>query len=186
MRVSNRRQARQAALQALYEIEVGKSGIEAAIEGLRANAGLTEPLESFAENLVRGVEEHAAALRGLIEPLLIGWDWSRLAVVDKTILRIAAYELFHRPEIPPAVTLDEAVELAKKFSTAESGKFVNGVLGALLQKSPKAAWVPPETLEDPAPPEAAPPEVEVRDDAPEVAELAKAGLWKVRSGDTSS
>lgn len=187
MRVRNRRQAREAALKALYEVEIGGTALEDAIAEMHAAAALPEELARFAEELVRGVVEDADRLKRAIEPCLRDWSWDRLAVVDRTLLRIAAFEVFHRSEIPPSVTLDEAIELAKKYSTAESGKFVNGVLGALLQTSPKVDWKDSQgaaPIEDGAPPEQAPQVLEVGPDAPEVEELAKAGLWRIRSGES--
>src|SRR5690349_7281417 len=82
------------------------------------------------------------------------YDFNRIAAIDGNILRIAAYELFFEPGIPPAVTINEAIEIAKKYSTAESGKFVNGILGRLLADSPKANWdpasAPAEEIEEPS------------------------------------
>ena len=82
----------------------------------------------FGGDLIQGIipklPEIDAKLRGLAD----NWDFERLAVVDRNILRLAIYEMLYRPEIPPVVSINEAIEIAKKFSTAESGKFVNGLL----------------------------------------------------------
>jgi N utilization substance protein B len=69
-----------------------------------------------------------------------GWTPDRLALVDRLVLRLAVFELWGMPEIPPKVTITEAVELAKRFGGADSGSFINGVLGRVLQVSPKAGW----------------------------------------------
>lgn len=86
---------------------------------------------AFAAELVKGTLGHLAALDAKIRELSENWDLERLAVVDRNILRLAAYEMLHRTDIPPVVSINEAVELAKRFSTEESGGFVNGVLDRL-------------------------------------------------------
>jgi len=82
----------------------------------------------FAEDLLRGVIGNLPEIDAKIRGLADNWDFERLAVVDRNILRLAIYEMFYRPEIPPVVSINEAIEIAKKFSTAESGAFVNGLL----------------------------------------------------------
>jgi N utilization substance protein B len=82
----------------------------------------------FADPLIRGVLEHRDALDALIISHAENWDLHRMAVVDRNILRLAAHEMLHREDIPPVVSINEAVDIAKKFSTEESGRFVNGIL----------------------------------------------------------
>lgn len=82
----------------------------------------------FAEPLIRGTLEHLAELDARIQSCAKNWDLSRMAVVDRNVLRLAVYEMFHRDDIPPVVSINEAVDIAKKFSTDESGRFVNGIL----------------------------------------------------------
>jgi N utilization substance protein B len=81
--------------------------------------------------LVEGVAEHRARLDEVIAAHSKGWTLERMPVIDRTVLRIAGFELLARPDVPVAVVLDEAIELAKRFSTDDSGRFVNGVLSAL-------------------------------------------------------
>jgi N utilization substance protein B len=81
--------------------------------------------------LVEGVAEHRQHLDEVIAAHSRGWTLDRMPVIDRTVLRIAGFELLARPEVPVAVVLDEAIELAKRFSTDDSGRFVNGVLSAL-------------------------------------------------------
>jgi N utilization substance protein B len=85
-------------------------------------------VRDFAEPLVRGVVAKMPEVDAKLRTLADNWDFERLAVVDRNILRLAVYEMLFRPEIPPVVSINEAIEIAKKFSTAESGKFVNGLL----------------------------------------------------------
>jgi N utilization substance protein B len=82
----------------------------------------------FADPLIRGALEHRAEIDERIQKQVKNWALNRIAAVDRNILRLAIYEMLHRDDIPPVVTINEAVDIAKKFSTAESGRFVNGVL----------------------------------------------------------
>jgi N utilization substance protein B len=82
--------------------------------------------------LVRGVEQHMAQLDAAIAAHAKGWTLARMPAIDRNVLRVAAFELLGRHDVPVAVVLDEAVELAKRFSTDDSGRFVNGVLAALV------------------------------------------------------
>lgn len=186
MAIRNRRQAREAALRALYQVEIGGSSPNEAVRDLKELAGLSEDVAEFAERLARGVRENKIELDSLIGPALVDWTLDRVPPVDRNVMRIGLFELYHCPEIPPAVSLNEAVEMAKKYGTADSGKFVNGVLGRLLQDSPKANWdpqmAPEDEVEESAPSET--PDIEettVQADSPEAEELAKVGLWKLRS-----
>ena len=85
-------------------------------------------MRQFAEALIRGTLEHRPTLDTQIQRYAKNWDLHRMAVVDRNILRMALYEMYHRDDIPPVVSINEAVDVAKKFSTDDSGKFVNGIL----------------------------------------------------------
>ncbi len=85
-------------------------------------------VRQFAEPLIRGTLEHLPELDEQIKKYAKNWDLHRMAVVDRNILRLAIYEMLHREDIPPIVSINEAVDIAKRFSTEESGKFVNGIL----------------------------------------------------------
>jgi N utilization substance protein B len=82
----------------------------------------------FADPLIRGTLEHQATIDVLLQKYLQNWDLHRVAAVDRNVMRLAIYEMLHRDDIPPVVSINEAVDIAKKFSTQDSGKFVNGVL----------------------------------------------------------
>jgi N utilization substance protein B len=82
----------------------------------------------FADPLIRGVVERRQALDDVIRKYAVNWELHRIAAVDRNILRLAIYEMLHRDDIPPIVSINEAVDIAKKFSTQDSGKFVNGIL----------------------------------------------------------
>jgi transcription antitermination protein NusB len=82
----------------------------------------------FADPLIRGVLDHRNAIDEQIRKLAKNWEFHRIAAVDRNIMRLAIYEMLHREDIPPVVSINEAVDIAKKFSTQDSGKFVNGIL----------------------------------------------------------
>ncbi len=135
MKPPQRRIAREWALRVLYQIEVANKSPEEALEEVLSVANLEPEHQEYVRDLVRGVSTlHATELDPLIEQFAKGWTIDRMAVIDRNILRIAVYELRHHPHTPPAVVVNEAVELAKKYSTAQSGRFVNGVLGGALRQ----------------------------------------------------
>jgi len=122
-----RRQARETALQALYKIDIsaGASGEEAhELEELAPGS----EARRYCETLVQGVTLRIGALDAEIEKHSENWTISRMSVVDRNILRIAVYELLYSGDVPYKVIIDEAVELAKKYGTDESGPFINGII----------------------------------------------------------
>lgn len=96
-------------------------------------------LREFGEPLIRGVLERRDALDATIQRHVKNWSLHRIAAVDRNILRLAIYEIQHRLDVPPVVSIDEAVEIAKKFSTDDSGKFVNGILDQVKNDTPRPA-----------------------------------------------
>jgi transcription antitermination protein NusB len=129
-----RRQAREQALQALYSIAVGRRDPDEAISELLSADATTEH-RLFVRDLVLGTLEHAEGADATIVPLLQGWSIERLATIDRLLLEMGTFELSRRPQTPPAVVISEAVELAKKFSTDDSSRFVNGVLSAVAKET---------------------------------------------------
>ncbi|MBU7593456.1 transcription antitermination factor NusB [Metabacillus halosaccharovorans] len=125
-----RRTAREKALQALFQVNVSQTDPNEAIE----HALEEERSDAFLNQLVFGTIEHQKELDELIAPHLVNWTIERLANIDKTILRMAAYELKFAKDVPANVVIDEAVELAKAFGDDHSSKFVNGVLSKIKQK----------------------------------------------------
>jgi len=122
-----RRYARELALQTLYSVEVGKNDPAEALEqALEAPSAADQ--RAFVRDLVLGTLEHAEQSDAVIAPLLQGWTLERLPTLDRLLLRMSVYELRFCTDTPRAVVINEAVELAKKFSTEDSGRFVNGVL----------------------------------------------------------
>ncbi|MSV81789.1 MAG: transcription antitermination factor NusB [Actinobacteria bacterium] len=121
-----RTDARERALILLYESE------SKAVPPSEVLATQISPADEMTTLLVKGVEANQPALDAAIAKQSKGWTLQRMPSIDRNVLRIAAFELMGRPEVPVAVVLDEAVELAKRFSTDDSGRFVNGVLSALV------------------------------------------------------
>lgn len=142
--MGSRRRAREFALQALYQADVAGTAIPGAFAGLWA--GMIEgeglfveggPPDSdeveFAQRLAFGVEQHRERIDAMIDECSINWRVPRMPAVDRNILRLAAYELMECPDIPGTVSINEAVELAKKYGTGESKAFVNGIVDRLAR-----------------------------------------------------
>ena len=134
MQVDKRTRARELAMQALYQLDVQGSDL---LEFLGRFFVENEPddlARELASHWTKGAWENLAQCDELIVGSTIKWQLSRLSPVDKSILRLAAYQLRFCPDIPPRVVINEAIELAKKFSSDKSPSFVNGVLDAVLRK----------------------------------------------------
>ena len=131
--MKRREQARQIALQALYQLDVRKEDITPeTVEFLRESTKDPE-VYFFARRLTEGAWGWRKEADKLIEEAAEHWRLDRMAVLDRNILRLASYELSQCPDIPPRVAIDQAIELAKRFSAAESAAFVNGVLDRVLR-----------------------------------------------------
>ena len=123
-----RREARERALGLAYECEQrGMSGVELL-------ADLPVPPDEYADQLVRGADEHRDEIDALIRKYSEHWALERMPAVDRALLRLGTYELVWVPEIPTAVAISEAVELAKQYSTKDSGRFVNGLLSRISEE----------------------------------------------------
>ena len=133
-----RHQAREAALQVLYFWEIGRTQADEALDAFFAEHApdASDAVRRFARDLVVGTTSEVPALDALIESHSRNWRMSRLAVVDRLILRMAAWELMHERDTPPAIVLDEAIELARTFSGDDAARFINGVLDAISRALP--------------------------------------------------
>lgn len=131
---SSRRAAREVALRVLYMVEVGKTPLEEAQESTIQANELDESAATLARTLISGTRENLAAADAAIAQNATHYPLERQTIVDRNILRIAVCEiLFQLSEVPAGVVANEAVELAKKYSTPEAAKFVNGVIGGLIR-----------------------------------------------------
>jgi transcription antitermination factor NusB len=135
MNIDRRTRARELAMQGLYQLDVqGTELLEFLGEFFVENES-DNFIRKLASDWTKGTWENLAQCDELITASAIKWQLPRLSIVDKSILRLAVYQLKFCPDIPPRVVINEAIELAKKFSTDKSGSFVNGVLDAVLKKS---------------------------------------------------
>jgi transcription antitermination factor NusB len=123
-----RTRARELSLQILYQLDLRGEEVLEDLEDLLAESGRSEDVLDFARLLVVGTAEKREEIDARISEVAAHWDISRMAVVDRNILRMAVFEMMHRPDIPVKVAINEAIELGKRFSTQQSGAFVNGIL----------------------------------------------------------
>ncbi len=127
--------ARELALKLLYQYDLRG---EEALEGMQAlfkQDKASPSVRLFARKIVKGCHLHWKGLSAAVQKVASNWTLSRMAAIDRNILRLCAWELLACPDTPPAVAINEAVDLAKKYSTAQSGAFVNGVLDSLRQRA---------------------------------------------------
>lgn len=134
MGTKNRRAARELAINVLYQTDVAHIPQQEALDTAIENTELDPAAADFARILVDGTIEHLGEIDAILKRLSVGWELSRQPAVDRNILRMAIFEILYLDYIPASVSINEAVDLAKKYSTAESGRFVNGVLGALVRE----------------------------------------------------
>ncbi|MFN8026322.1 MAG: transcription antitermination factor NusB [Acidimicrobiia bacterium] len=124
----SRREARERALGLCYELDIRAVNVDALLDELPA------PPDEYAVHLARGVEAHHVEVDELLRKFSEHWALERMPAVDRAVLRIGAYELGWEPEVPSAVVISEAVDLAKQYSTKDSGRFVNGLLSRIAEE----------------------------------------------------
>ena len=139
MKKDRRRRAREAALQILYQWDVGRGDIDRAVETFFEHQWpdaqpVPEALRAFASALARDTVARLAAIDALVADTAQNWRPERMAVLDRLILRMAACELLRDVDTPPAVVINEALELARTFSTEDAVKFINGMLDGIRKK----------------------------------------------------
>lgn len=133
--MSNRRAAREAALKAIYAVEIGKSRTQDVTKNIiKADLADDTNAVKFAEKLLLVTVDNAHEYDEIIQSHIKNWKVERLATLDKLILRMAISEFLHFTEVPTKVTINESIELAKEYSTRKSGNFVNGILDAVLNQ----------------------------------------------------
>ena len=129
--MSTRRKARAIALQALYEIDLVKHDEEAVVSKRVTAVELSEENRSFIRGLVNGIIQRREEIDGYIRKFATAWPLEQLSIIDRNILRLAIFEVLFDNEVSVKVAINEAVELAKKFGSDNSPKFINGVLGSV-------------------------------------------------------
>jgi len=132
MSTSRRRQTREKVLQTLYAYELSKEPIAIIMETVLGELKENREDFDFAKKLVSAAVQHEAEVEKIIRRKTANWEFGRIAVIDRLILRMGICEMLYFQDIPPKVTINEAIEIAKAFSTEKSGKFVNGILDAIL------------------------------------------------------
>ncbi|MBN2104481.1 transcription antitermination factor NusB [bacterium] len=132
--MGKRRKARELVLQSMYAETMTEKPIREILEDIMTSIQRDREILGFAEELLHKVMRFKHELDEEVATMLENWELSRVALMDRLILRLALCELLYFKEIPPKVTINEAIDLAKKFSTGESGRFVNGILDALFKK----------------------------------------------------
>jgi transcription antitermination protein NusB len=135
--MGSRRKAREAAVQMLYQIDLSGESLERAIALYEQHLGSTGERDAFAIELVRGCHAALEAIDAKLREVSRHWRLERMARVDRNILRLATFELLHLPKVPSRVTLNEAIELAKRFGDENSPAFVNGVLDRIASEFDK-------------------------------------------------
>ena len=128
---SKRRKLREKILEILYAYEMHGSDLSSIMEDLMSGVSKADDRE-FIKGIVEFVLAERSEIESRISKRLVNWDVKRIAVIDKILLRIGIGELLYAEDIPPKVTINETIEIAKEYSTAKSGKFINGVLDAVL------------------------------------------------------
>jgi N utilization substance protein B len=130
----NRRQVRETVLKAIYALQLSKDSTQHVADRIIKKAGFAEDkdLRRFAEKLFFNTVDHEDELDEVISKHIKNWDIHRLAIIDRLVLKMAICEFIYFEEIPTKVSINEAIEIAKRYSTAKSGRFINGILDAAL------------------------------------------------------
>jgi transcription antitermination factor NusB len=136
-----RTQARELALQVLYQLDITGDNCQAALDNFwkaPEQESIAQEIRHFTFELVEGVIRQLGVIDPKISQYATNWQLERMAVVDRNILRLSCFELLFRPDIPPKVSINEAVDLAKKYSGPEAGKFVNAILDKIKAEKENA------------------------------------------------
>lgn len=137
-----RTKAREHALKILYQAELTRYDISVSAKNYWADLGsYDKTVKHFSDRLTEGISDLLVPIDEMISSHATNWQLKRMAVIDRNVMRMATYEILHLADIPPKVSINEAVELAKKFGDTESGKFVNGILDK-IHKTEKTSFAP--------------------------------------------
>jgi len=143
--MGSRREAREWAVQLLFQMDFNPGDTDVAFNSFWAEREVKPKSRVFVEELVRGVNEHREEIDAVIQKTAENWRLSRMAGVDRNVIRLSIYEMMFRPEIPPAVSINEAVEIAKSMGDVGSSRFVNGILDKVRRELKREVAVrPPE------------------------------------------
>jgi N utilization substance protein B len=146
--MGNRRRSRELAMQALFQIEVIQDDSTEAVELFCKHFRVSKSVRPFFLRLVEGVKEFQREIDALIERFSENWKIGRMSRVDRNVLRVAVYELLHCDDIPPKVSINEAIDIAKRFGTEDSGAFINGILDSVRISLEKEDRLQPDEIPD--------------------------------------
>ncbi len=152
--MKKRTRGRELALQLLYQMDLRRSDLADEVQPFLKTEEADGEARQFALRLVKGVRENQSEIDQRIQAVAQNWDIGRMALIDRNVLRVATYELLWCKDIPPKVAINEAIELGKRYSTQNSGAFVNGILDkikSLAAPGPELSLAGPASEKDPAP-----------------------------------
>jgi N utilization substance protein B len=132
--MASRTKGRELALQALYQLDITEENVDGALRSFGESFDVSSGARDFAWTLVHGVLERRSEIDALIADVVENWRFERLSQIDLNAIRIAVLEMTNEPPLPPEIAIDEAIELSRKFGTAESSRFVNGVLDQIAKR----------------------------------------------------
>jgi N utilization substance protein B len=129
--------ARECALKILYKIEVGRDSVQDSFDDFWSRQEAADDVRKFTEEIVKGACENIARIDEIISKYAENWEIKRIAIIDKNIMRLGIFELLYMDSIPEKVSINEAIDLAKKYGDVDSGKFVNGILDKVRKEECK-------------------------------------------------
>ncbi|MCP4652547.1 MAG: transcription antitermination factor NusB [Candidatus Omnitrophica bacterium] len=132
-----RSKAREVSLHLLYQVEITKGDFASIFQKYIKNDPQRQEVEDFSHSIFGGVEDNLSAIDSVIKKHVKNWEIGRMAIIDRNILRIACFELLYLDEVPPKVSINEAIELAKRFGDVDSPRFVNGILDKIYKTERK-------------------------------------------------
>jgi N utilization substance protein B len=132
--MGKRRSGRELAFRLLFQTDVGGMPLEEVLEAAREASEASDDVWQFASELALGAWQECEEADAIIQKYSAGWTLDRMPNADRNLLRLAIYEILHRSDIPQSVSINEAIELAKQYSTIDSAKFINGILGSFVRE----------------------------------------------------
>ncbi len=145
----SRRNSREWAVQFLFQLDFNPENFTLTLSDFWRERPSSPRAKKFTEELINGVRENSDQIDALIQKYAEHWDIKRMSAVDRNVLRVALYEMYFRPDVPPVVSINEAVDIARSFSSIESGKFVNGILDRARKDLKRDARIATESETEP-------------------------------------
>jgi N utilization substance protein B len=144
-KVNGRRETREWIVQFLFQLDFNPEPIDIALQDFWEERTPSEREKTYAEEIIKGVVQHKAELDAKLSEYATRWNSERMGAVDRTVMRVALFEMLYREDVPPVVSINEAVHFAKDFSSFQSGRFVNGVLDRIrkdLDRPARTTYTP--------------------------------------------